>query len=250
MTDHSRGRARRDDSLVPLLTLLVVVAAFGPAAYTAATQWLVPRLTAGQDAVSVSMGDWFDRNWWLVLFWVLELVLLLGFLAWSRRRRRRRDRQMDFVVTGLTRVLPTDWDPGRDLRVLRWNGHRPVRLRLQLTPRGPLDDPGWRRSLVDAAAKVLGPLEPIDWPRPSRNGVFDWGARPPRIDLKVATKPIAESDPAPPVSDSQIVSNNMTPSRPEAAREDIPIYRRPRPESPERVPAERGSAPTRVERED
>ena len=72
------------------------------------TQWLLPRLTAGRDAVSLSLGEWWDRNWWLVLFWVLELTLLFGFLAWSRRRRSRRTRQMESVVTGLTRVsLPT-----------------------------------------------------------------------------------------------------------------------------------------------
>ncbi|HLL63296.1 MAG TPA: hypothetical protein VK401_09615, partial [Propionibacteriaceae bacterium] len=90
MTDHLRGRARRDDSLIPLLTLLVVVAAFGPAAYTAATQWLVPRLSAGGDAVSLSLSEWWDRNWWLAVFWVLELAVLFTVLGWSRRRRRRR----------------------------------------------------------------------------------------------------------------------------------------------------------------
>jgi hypothetical protein len=236
--------------LIPLLTLLVVVAAFGPAAYTAATQWLVPRLSAGGDAVSLSLSEWWDRNWWLAVFWVLELAVLFTVHGWSRRRRRRRDRQMDSVVTGLSRSLPTDWEPGRDLRVLRWSGHRPVRLRLQLTPRTSLDDPAWRRSLVEAAAKVLGPLEPVDWPRPSRNGVFDWGARPPRIHLKVATTPVAESGPTRPAANSKALPNTMVPPRSEPAREDIPIYRRPRPEPTERVPVEQGSAPTRVERED
>jgi hypothetical protein len=252
VTDHLKGRARRDDSLVPLLTVLVVVAAFGPAAYTAATQWLVPRLSAGGDAVSLSVSEWWDRNWWLAAFWVLELAVLLAVLSWSRRRRRRRDRQMDSVVTGLSHALPADWEPGRDLRVLRWDGHRPVRLRLQLTPRSSLDDPGWRRSLADAARKVLGPLEPIEWPRPAKNGVFDWGGRPPRIELRVAARPKVESEPARPAPDSKVSANSatMVPSRVEPAREDFPIYRRPRSEGSERVPVEQGSAPTRVERED
>ena len=133
-----------------------------------------------------------ERNWWLVLFWVLELAVLFTFLAWSRRRRTRRTRQLDSVVTGLARVLPADWEPDRDLRVLRWDGHRPVRLRLQLTPRSALDDASWRRSVAEAARRVLGPLEPIAWPQPPRSGVFDWGVRPPRVELRVDNKPLTE----------------------------------------------------------
>jgi hypothetical protein len=138
--------------MVPLLTVLVVVAA-GPAMFTALTQWLLPRLTAGRAAVSLSLGEWWDRNWWLVGFWMLELALLFAFLGWSRRRRTRRTRQLDSVVTGLKRVRPADWDSSRDMRVLRWNGHRPVRLQVQLTPRVSLDDPSWRKSLAEAARK-------------------------------------------------------------------------------------------------
>ena len=54
----------------------------------------------------MSVGEWLDQNWWLVAFWVLELAVLFTFLAWSRRRRSRRSRQLDSVVTGLARVLP------------------------------------------------------------------------------------------------------------------------------------------------
>ena len=252
MTDHLRGRARRDDSLIPLLTLLVVVAAFGPAAYTAVTHWLVPRLSAGGDAVTLSLAEWWDRNWWLVVFWVLELAVLFTVLGWSRRRRRRRDRQMDSVVTGLSRSLPADWQPGRDLRVLRWSGHRPVRLRLQLTPRSALDDPTWRQSLADAAGKVLGPIEPIAWPRPPRSGVFDWGARPPRIELRVTSRPSAETPPAANRTEVRLAesSDRIAPLSVRSRAEEFPIYRRPRPETSERVPVEQGSAPTRVDRED
>lgn len=255
MADQFRGRTRRsDDNLIPLVTGLVVLAAAGPALFAALTQWLVPRLSAGGDAVSVSLAEWWDRNWWLAVFWVLELTVLFGFLTWSRRRRRHRSRQLDSVVAGLARALPADWEPTRDLRVLRWNGHRPVRLRLQLTPRSPLDDPGWRQLVADAAGRVLGPLERIDWPRPARHGVFDWGVRPPRIELRVATP-----DPAagPPRSvDNRTHALMSDPSdvvlrtRSVTAAEDVPIYRRPRPESSARVPAEQGSAPTRIDRED
>jgi hypothetical protein len=197
------------------------------------------------------VSEWWDRNWWLAAFWVLELAILFAVLGWSRRRRRRRDRQMESVVTGLSRSLPTDWEPARDLRVLRWSGHRPVRLRLQLTPRTSLDDPAWRRSLADAARKVLGPIEPIAWPRPPHSGVFDWGARPPRIELRVTTRPAEEPTEAVNRTDLRITepSDTMAPLSVRPMAEDIPIYRRPRPGS-ERVPAEQGSAPTRVERED
>ena len=245
MTDQLRGRARRDDSLVPLLTVLVVVAAFGPAAYAAARQWLVPRLDAGRDAVSVSFADWWGQNWWLVVFWVLELSALLGFLAWSRRRQRRRSRQMDSVVAGLAQAMPADFEPRRDVRVLRWNGHRPVRLRIQLTPRSPMDDPVWRGSLAEAAGKVLGRLEPIAWPRPPRSGVFDWAVRPPRVELRVATGGTEERQ-SEPLDSPEI----RTPERIGGPAEDLQIYRRPRSGTPDRVTAEHGSASTRLDRED
>lgn len=256
MADQYRGRTRRnDDSMIPLLTVLVVIAAAGPALFTALTQWLVPRLSEGRDAVSLSLGEWWDRNWWLVLFWVLELALLFAFLGWSRRRRTRRTRQLDSVVTGLARVMPADWDPSRDIRVLRWTGHRPVRLQLQLTPRACLDDPSWRWSLAEAARKVLGALEPIDWPQPPRNGVFDWGVRPPRVELRVVAHS-AEAAPEPAQagiersSDFSVASGTMVHSASEPSPEDLQIYRRPRPEPTGRVPAERGSASTRLNRED
>lgn len=253
MADHYRGRTRRnDDSMIPLLTVLVVIAAAGPALFTALTQWLVPRLTAGRDAVSVSLGEWLATNWWLVVFWALELAVLFTFLAWSRRRRTRRTRQLDSVVTGLARVLPADWRPDRDLRVLRWDGHRPVRLRVQLTPRSALDDSGWRRSVTDAARTVLGPLEPVVWPQPPRTGVFDWGGRrPPRIELRVSP-PSARPDDAPAASESKLSANSgtMMSQQRETSPEDLQIYRRPRPETSLRVPADHGSAPTRLDRED
>lgn len=258
MTDQFKGRSSRDDSLVPLLTALVVLAAAGPALFTALTQWLLPRLSAGRDAVSLSLDEWWGRNWWLVLFWLLELTVLFAFLGWSRRRRARRSRQMDSVVTGLARVLPSDWKPDHDLRVLRWDGHRPVRLRLQLTPGSALDDPSWRRSVADAARKVLGPLEPIAWPPPPGDGVFDWGVRPPRVELRTAARSPERVRRKPPVPAE--VESHRTGLRiePDSARigispsgygqEDVPIYRRPSPTQP--AIAELGSASTRHDRED
>ncbi len=257
MADQYRGRTgRNDDSLIPLVTGLVVLAAVGPALFTALTQWILPRFAAGRDAVSVSLGEWWSRNWWLVAFWVLELVVLFAFLAWSRRRRSRRSRQLDSVVTGLARVLPADWQPERDLRVLRWSGHRPVRVRVQLTPRTSLEDPGWRRSVADAARRVLGPLDPIAWPEPPRSGVFDWGRHPPRIELKVHSTPSRgggePTSTSTSTSESKVSSNSakMALQTSEPRDGDLQIYRRPRPQSPGRVPAEQGSASTRIDRED
>ena len=257
MADHYRGRTRRsDDNLIPLITGLVVLAAVGPALFTAATQWLIPRLSAGRDAVSLSFGEWWEQNWWLVIFWVLELAVLFAFLAWSRRRRLRRSRQMDAVVTGLARVMPADWEPDRDIRVLKWAGHRPVRLRVQLTPRSALDDPSWRSSVAEAARMVLGPLEPISWPQPPRSGVFDWAVRPPRVELRVVNGPAAEQPREPLHSSENRTQQRLSDPPPRAtpassaAVEDLQIYRRPRPEPPERATADRGSASTRHDRED
>jgi hypothetical protein len=246
MADHRRRQNGRDDDLIPLITGLVVLAAAGPALYAAATQWLTPRLTAGRDAVSLTLAEWWDRNWWLAAFWLLELAVLFGFLAWRRRRLARRTRQMDSVITGLSRVMPADWESTRDLRVLRWSGHRPVRLRLQLTPRAAMDDSGWRRSVAEAATKVLGPLDPLTWPKPPRGGVYDWGRRPPYVQLQVRSEAPVERRTVPLDSDNRTYDRSANAA---SAADVQPFYRRPRPD-PARVPAEHGSAPTRLDRED
>lgn len=259
MADQLKGRTRRDDdTLVPLLTGLVVLAAAGPALFSAATQWLLPRLTAGTETVSLSLAEWWGRNTWLIAFWVAEIAVLLVFLGWSRRRQRRRQRQLESVSAGLARALPADWDPLRSLRVLRWRGHHPVRVRLWFTPRCSLDDRAWRQSVLDAATLVLGPLEPVDWPAPPRTGVFDWGSRPPRIDLRVAAAGAAAepvdpdpSDPGPP-ADFRISDPLETIGR--GGSEGIAepaIYRRPVRTASERAhEGHHRSASTRLTRED
>ena len=71
MTDQLRRRANRsDDTLVPLLMGALVVVTVGPAVLTAVKQWLVPR----SGAVGLTIVEWWDRNWWLVAFWAVELV--------------------------------------------------------------------------------------------------------------------------------------------------------------------------------
>lgn len=226
------GRTRQEEnSLVPLLTGLVVIAAAGPALFTALTSWLLPRLSAGGASASLTLAEWWAANTWLVAFWAVELVGLLAFLAWSRRRGRRRQRQLDSVAAGLARVLPHDWEPARHLRVLRWRGHHPVRLRVELTPRSPVADRAWRESVTDAARTALGPLAPIAWPSPPRGGAFDWGRRPPRIELRRAP---AEPDPEPLDSRTKIRLESMTSASAEPRtppQVDLPIYRRPRPNS-------------------
>ena len=233
MADQIRGRTRpSDDSMFPLITGLVVLAAAGPALFTAFTGWLLPRLSAGSASASLTLSEWWTANNWLIAFWAVELVVLLAFLAWSRRRARRRQRQLDSVAAGLARALPPDWEPARHLRVLRWRGHHPVRLRVELTPRSPVADRAWRESLTDAARTALGPLAPIAWPSPPRGGVFDWGRKPPRIELRPAP---VETEREPMDSRTEVRLESRT-SRPPAEsrtppREDVPIYRRPRPTS-------------------
>lgn len=255
MVDQIQGRTHRDDSLVPIITGLVVLAAAGPALYTAATSWLLPRLNAGGAAASLSLAEWWAANDWLVAFWAVELVLLLAFLAWSRRRDRRRRRQLDSVAVSLARILPSDWEPARHLRVLRWRGHQPIRVRVELTPRSPITDRAWRASLTDAARTALGPVAPISWPTPPRGGVFDWGRRPPRIELRAA--PVTAAVPVRAdyvdrlddrtevrlVSTTGSASDSRTPPS-----EDLPIYRRP--VSAGRSVAPLGSRPTHPGRED
>ena len=142
MTDHPRSRSSgNDDTGVPLLMGALAVATVGPAVLAAAKQWLMPR----SGAVGLTIAEWWDRNWWLAAFWALELVVLLLYLWWSSRRSRLRRAQLESVTAGLSRVLPSDWDPQRHLQVLRWQGFRPVRVRLLLTPRSPSADGRWRR---------------------------------------------------------------------------------------------------------
>jgi hypothetical protein len=186
MTDQLRRRtSRNDDTLVPLLMGALAVVTVGPTVLTAVTQWLVPR----SSAVGLTIVEWWDRNWWLVAFWAVELVALAIYLWWLNRRSRRRRVQLESVAAGLARVLPDDWDPQRHLRVLRWQGYRPVRLRVVLTPRSPITDDAWRRAVTLTAGQTLGRTEPIIWPTAPAGGVLPWGVRLPRLEIRVLTEP-------------------------------------------------------------
>jgi hypothetical protein len=191
MTDHSRSRSSgNDDTLVPLLMGALAVATVGPAVLTAAKQWLLPR----SSAAGLTIAEWWDRNWWLVAFWAVELVALIAYLWWFNRRNRRRRIQLESVTAGLSRVFPEDWDPQRHLQVLRWQGHRPVRLRLLLSPRSPIADVRWRRSVVSTVRQVLGRTEPLTWPVAPAGGVLAWGIRLPRLEIQVVTGPPPADD--------------------------------------------------------
>lgn len=193
MTDHSRRRSgENDDTVVPLLMGALAVATVGPAVLTAAKQWLMPR----SGAMSLTIAEWWDRNWWLAAFWAVELVVLFVYLWWYNRRSRRRRAQLGLVTAGLSRVFPEDWDPQRHLHVLRWQGHRPVRLRLLLSPRSPIADGRWRSSLVSTARQMLGPIEPINWPAAPAGGVLAGRVRLPRLEISVLTgSPPADDHP-------------------------------------------------------
>jgi hypothetical protein len=128
------------------------------------------------------------------MFWAVELVALFVCLAWLRRRDRRRRIQLESVTAGLSRVLPADWDPQRHLRVLRWHGYRPVRLRLLLTPRSPIADGRWQRSVVTALGQLLGRIEPVSWPSARAGSAIPWGARLPSLEIRVRTGPAPVDD--------------------------------------------------------
>ena len=192
MTDHSRsGSSRNDDTVVPLLLGALAVATVGPAVLAAARQWLTPRSAA----VGLTIEQWWDRNWWLAAFWAVELVALFVYLWWFRRRSRLRRLQLESVTSGLSRVLPSDWDSRRHLQVLRWQGYRPVRLRLLLTPRSPIADYRWRRAVVTTLDQLLGRIEPISWPVAPPGSVLAWGVRLPRLEVRVRTDPHPAGDP-------------------------------------------------------
>jgi hypothetical protein len=101
--------------------------------------------------------------------------------------------------------------------VTRWQGARPVRLRVRLTPRSPLADYTWRRSVETALGHALGPTEPVPWPSqagsgadrgklpakplraalqrgargvvPPNGSALAWDIRRPRLDIRVMTRP-------------------------------------------------------------
>ena len=194
MTDQPRSRARRrDDTVVPLLLGALAVTIAGPAIFATVTQWALPRWLA----VRMTVGEWWARNWWLVAFWAFELLALAIYLWWFKRRSRRRRVQLDIVAASLARVLPGDWNPERHLKVTRWHGHHPVRLRVQLTPRSPLADYTWRRSVETALGHAVGPTEPLPWPSqrtvrgvvPPSGSALAWDIRRPRLDVRVLTGP-------------------------------------------------------------
>ena len=186
MTDQLRRRAsRNDDTLVPLLMGALAVVTVGPAVLTAVMQRLVARL----GPVGRTIAEWWSHNWWLVAFWAFELLALAIYLWWFNRRRRRRRVQLESVTAGLARVLPDDWDPQRHLRVLRWQGYRPVRLRVLLTPRSPIADDAWRRTFTSTVGQTLGRTEPFTWPTAPAGEVLPWGVRLPRLEIRVVTRP-------------------------------------------------------------
>jgi hypothetical protein len=179
MTDQPRRRAAwRDDTVVPLLMGALAVTIAGPAALGAVKQWAQPHW----GAVQLGVTGWWTRNSWLVGFWALEILALAVYLWWFKRRGSRRRVQVKFVTATLARVLPADWDSDRHFKVLRWQGSRPVRLRVLLTPRSPLADYTWRRSVETALNHAVGPTEPIPWPAQASGGT-DWRKRklPPKL---------------------------------------------------------------------
>jgi hypothetical protein len=224
MTDQPRRRAgRRDDTVVPLLMGALAVTIAGPAALGAVKQWAQPRW----GAVQLGVTGWWTRNSWLVGFWTLEILALAIYLWWFKRRSSRRRVQVNFVTATLARVLPADWDRDRHFKVLRWQGSRPVRLRVLLTPRSPLADYTWRRSVETALNHAVGPTEPIPWPAQASGGAdprkrkvppqvrrsepqrgvrgvvppsgsaLAWDLHRPKLDIRVLTRPPPAGEPRP-----------------------------------------------------
>ena len=88
----SSRNARRpsDDSLVPVITALVVLGVAGPTLWLLVTDWLSPPIVRAQSGVTHWLQGWWADNWWLVAFWVCGLAVAVGYHRHLRRLSERR----------------------------------------------------------------------------------------------------------------------------------------------------------------
>lgn len=159
-----RQANRTDDSLVPLITGLVVLTVVSPALLAVVNARLMPRVRASGVAVAERLSTWWADNWWLVTFWLVAGGAALVYRRWLGRQQRARTTQADRLGAGLQPLMPFGWAPSEQLRVRRWQGTRPVVVRVGL-PNGCRDvDPDWRLALTSALTGLLGAVEPLSWP--------------------------------------------------------------------------------------
>lgn len=142
-------------------------------------------------------GDATAARWLLT---AAAAAALAGLVArwWWRRRRRLRAEQVDLLVARLGRAMPADWRPKTGLRIRKWRGTVPTRLRVQLSPNCPAADPEWQMEVTTALRSALGPIAPIRWPQPGKRGrrEIEVYARPPKPRGDIPSGRGAELDPA------------------------------------------------------
>ena len=84
-----------NDSLLPMLAGLALLAVATPLVFRAAQTWLVPHVRTSSRAAADWLSRWLLTNWWLVAFWTVGLT---SAWVYRRRLRRRPGRRRDGTV--------------------------------------------------------------------------------------------------------------------------------------------------------
>jgi hypothetical protein len=99
VSSRNAGRSS-DDSLIPVITALVVVGVAGPTLWLLVTDRLAPPIERAQSGLAHWLQGWWADNWWLVAFWVCGL----GVAIWYRRRLRRLSQRRALRTAGTETV--------------------------------------------------------------------------------------------------------------------------------------------------
>ncbi|MDN5803888.1 MAG: hypothetical protein L0H26_04755, partial [Microlunatus sp.] len=151
-------------------------------AWAAVSRWLMPRLASSSNAAARAVADWWAANMWVVLVCAGSLVMLVVWRVWVRRQSRRRQRQWTALAEGLAPRMGRDWDPAKNLRVRRWRGLRPVRVRVAVTASPKVMDREWRLAVSATARDLIGRIGPIRWPA-QPPGLVVW-RKPPWVEIR------------------------------------------------------------------
>lgn len=84
MSSRNAGRSS-DDSLIPVITALMVLGVAGPTLWLLVSRWLAPPIERVQSGLTHWLEGWWAENWWVVAFWVCGLAVA----AWYHRHVRR-----------------------------------------------------------------------------------------------------------------------------------------------------------------
>lgn len=181
------GSGGSAESIIPILFWCVAGAAVGPAALTAVSHWLMPRLQRSSSTAARAAADWWAENWVIVVFWVVAGFGLILWRVWARGLAGRRQLQLKALAEGLAPRMGKDWDPTKHLRVRQWRGLRPVVVQVAVTVTPRVMDREWKLAVTATVRDLLGRVAPIAWPR-LKEGLVAW-RRPPWVQIKALVPP-------------------------------------------------------------